>query len=145
MYTGTCAHFGGVLALIFMGTLGSGWVGKIVSEAAAKHLTPITLELGGMLLPSASDLLFGFSTYHTGKSPVIVDPKCDLKTTANRILWGKFVNGGQTCTAPDYILVPREFQDALVKAFEEASVHRSPSSTLAFPFQKQFQLNLGCP
>ena len=133
MYTGTCAHFGGVLALIFMGTLGSGWVGKIVSEAAAKHLTPLTLELGGMLLPSASDLL---STYHTGKSPVIVDPKCDLKTTANRILWGKFVNGGQTCTAPDYILVPREFQDALVKAFEEASVHRSP--ILASLFQKQF-------
>jgi len=92
-------------------------------------------------------LLFGFSTYHTGKSPVIVDPKCDLKTTANRILWGKFVNGGQTCTAPDYILVPREFQDALVKAFEEALVHRSPSSTLAFPFQKaisaEFRVSLG--
>ncbi|PPQ80870.1 hypothetical protein CVT25_001879 [Psilocybe cyanescens] len=78
----------------------NGRVAKIVATAAAKHLTPITLELGG-------------------KSPVIVDPKCDLKTAAKRIMWGKIVNAGQTCVAPDYILVPREFQDTFVQALKE--------------------------
>lgn len=80
---------------------GSGRVGKIVSLAAAKHLTPITLELGG-------------------KSPVVVDPSCDLETAARRIMWGKIVNAGQTCVAPDYILVPKEFQDALANALKDA-------------------------
>ena len=63
-------------------------------------MTPITLELGG-------------------KSPVIIDPGCDLKTAAKRILWGKVVNAGQTCVAPDYILVPRDFQDTFVQALKE--------------------------
>ncbi|KZP08660.1 NAD-dependent aldehyde dehydrogenase [Athelia psychrophila] len=76
---------------------GSGNVGKIVSIAAAKHLTPVTLELGG-------------------KSPVVIDPACNLALTARRLLWGKFMNAGQTCIAPDYVLVPRAFQDALVAA-----------------------------
>ncbi|THU84797.1 NAD-aldehyde dehydrogenase [Dendrothele bispora CBS 962.96] len=80
---------------------GGGRVGRIVATAAAKHLTPVTLELGG-------------------KSPVFVDPKCDLKMTARRILWGKAANAGQTCVAPDYIIVPRSFQDTLIKAFKEA-------------------------
>ncbi|KAF7426026.1 hypothetical protein PC9H_008391 [Pleurotus ostreatus] len=80
---------------------GSGRVGKIVSLAAAKHLTPITLELGG-------------------KSPVVVDPSCDLETAARRIMWGKIVNAGQTCVAPDYILVPKEFQDTLANALKDA-------------------------
>jgi aldehyde dehydrogenase (NAD+)/aldehyde dehydrogenase (NAD(P)+) len=79
---------------------GNGRVARIVATAAAKHLTPITLELGG-------------------KSPVIIDPKCDLKTAAKRIMWGKVVNAGQTCVAPDYILVPREFQDTFVQALKE--------------------------
>ncbi|KAF8156031.1 NAD-aldehyde dehydrogenase [Crassisporium funariophilum] len=79
---------------------GGGRVAKIVAAAAAKHLTPLTLELGG-------------------KSPVIIDPGCDLKTAAKRILWGKVVNAGQTCVAPDYVLVPREFQETFVQALKE--------------------------
>ncbi|KDN50116.1 hypothetical protein RSAG8_01452, partial [Rhizoctonia solani AG-8 WAC10335] len=76
-------------------------VGKIVATAAAKHLTPVTLELGG-------------------KSPVIVDPASDMKLAARRILWGKATNAGQTCVAPDYVLVPRQGQAALVKELEAA-------------------------
>jgi aldehyde dehydrogenase (NAD+) len=60
--------------------------------------------------------------FHLGKSPVIVDPGCDLKTTANRLLWGKVVNAGQTCVAPDYVLVPRAFQDKLCDALKETYV-----------------------
>ncbi|GLB42204.1 putative aldehyde dehydrogenase family protein [Lyophyllum shimeji] len=76
-------------------------VAKIVAAAAAKYLTPLTLELGG-------------------KSPVIIDPDCDLAMAARRILWGKVVNAGQTCVAPDYILVPRSFQDKFVAALKSA-------------------------
>ncbi|MEY2468903.1 MAG: aldehyde dehydrogenase [Actinomycetota bacterium] len=65
---------------------GNGTVGRIIARAAAEHLTPVTLELGG-------------------KSPVIVDRDADLKVAANRIAWGKFLNAGQTCVAPDYLLV----------------------------------------
>ncbi|MFJ5226644.1 aldehyde dehydrogenase family protein [Streptomyces sp. NPDC088400] len=64
---------------------GSGNVGRIVMTAAAKHLTPVTLELGG-------------------KSPVVVEPGADLAVTARRIARGKFANAGQTCVAPDYVL-----------------------------------------
>lgn len=73
---------------------------KIVSAASAKHLTPVTLELGG-------------------KSPVFIDPGCDLEVAALRLLWGKVVNAGQTCVAPDYVLVPRSFQDKLVDALNK--------------------------
>ncbi|GJE85335.1 NAD-aldehyde dehydrogenase [Phanerochaete sordida] len=79
---------------------GNARVAKIVCAAAAKHLTPVTTELGG-------------------KSPVIIDPRCDLKLAARRILWGKMSNAGQVCVAPDYVLVPREAQDALVDALVE--------------------------
>jgi aldehyde dehydrogenase (NAD+) len=68
---------------------GSTHVGKIVMAAAAQHLTPVTLELGG-------------------KSPCIVAADADLKITARRIMWGKFINMGQTCIAPDYVLVDRQ-------------------------------------
>lgn len=78
---------------------GSGRVGKIVAAAAAKHLTPVTLELGG-------------------KSPVVIDPNCDLETAARRILWGKVANAGQTCVAPDYILIPKDFQDTFADALK---------------------------
>ncbi len=80
---------------------GSGPIGKIVMAAAAKHLTPVTLELGG-------------------KSPCIVDRKVSLEVSARRILWGKFFNTGQTCIAPDYVLVHRDKHDALLAAFERA-------------------------
>ena len=74
---------------------GNGRVGRIVMEAAAKHLTPVTLELGG-------------------KSPCIVDESAELDTAAKRIVYGKFFNAGQTCVAPDYVLVHDRVHDALV-------------------------------
>lgn len=75
---------------------GSVNVGKIIMESAAKNLIPVTLELGG-------------------KSPVIVDESCDIKKTAERIVWGKFLNLGQTCVAPDYVLVHENIKDKLIK------------------------------
>lgn len=74
---------------------GSTQVGRVVMQAAAQHLTPVTLELGG-------------------KSPCIVDADVDLKTTARRITWGKFLNAGQTCIAPDYLLVDRRLKADLL-------------------------------
>lgn len=76
---------------------GSTSVGKIVAKAAAKHLTPITLELGG-------------------KSPCIVDETADLKLVARRLVWGKFFNGGQTCIAGDYVIVKASQKEALIDA-----------------------------
>ncbi len=77
---------------------GSVNVGKTVAKAAAKHLTPVTLELGG-------------------KNPCIIDQTADVKLSAKRIVWGKFLNAGQTCIAPDYILIKasikNEFYEAL--------------------------------
>ena len=75
---------------------GSPAVGKVVMEAAAKHLTPVTLELGG-------------------KSPCIVDKTADIKRAARRIVWGKFLNAGQTCVAPDYVLVQEEVKEPLLR------------------------------
>ncbi|KAI6129084.1 aldehyde dehydrogenase [Pisolithus thermaeus] len=80
---------------------GNGRVARIVTTAAAKHLTPCSLELGG-------------------KSPVVVDAAYDMELAAKRILWGKCNNAGQICVAPDYILVPRQKQDELVRGFEKA-------------------------
>ncbi|MCA9523869.1 MAG: aldehyde dehydrogenase family protein [Myxococcales bacterium] len=74
---------------------GGGHVGRIVMTAAAKHLTPVTLELGG-------------------KSPCIVDKAVDLDTAARRIAWGKYLNAGQTCVAPDYVLVDESLELPLV-------------------------------
>ncbi|MBL4848641.1 MAG: aldehyde dehydrogenase family protein [Planctomycetes bacterium] len=80
---------------------GSTMVGRIVYLAAAKHLTPVTLELGG-------------------KSPCIVDATCDLQTTARRIVWGKFFNAGQTCVAPDYVLCHEKTEGPLLEAMRAA-------------------------
>ncbi|XP_058531922.1 aldehyde dehydrogenase family 3 member A2 isoform X1 [Ochotona princeps] len=79
---------------------GNAAVGKIVMEAAAKHLTPVTLELGG-------------------KSPCYVDRDCDLDTVCRRITWGKYMNSGQTCIAPDYILCEAQLQDQIVQKIKE--------------------------
>lgn len=79
---------------------GSVAVGKIVAKAAAQNLTPVTLELGG-------------------KNPCIVDENCNLKVTAKRIVWGKFLNAGQTCIAPDYILVNAKIKQALIVQLKE--------------------------
>jgi len=74
---------------------GSTTVGKLIYQAAARHLTPVTLELGG-------------------KSPVIVTRNCHLKVAAKRIVWAKFLNAGQTCIAPDYVLVDEAVQQELL-------------------------------
>lgn len=79
---------------------GSTGVGKIVAEAAAKHLTPVTLELGG-------------------KSPTIVHSDADLDEAAKRITRGKFANAGQTCVAPDYVLVQRNVKEELLMKMKE--------------------------
>lgn len=55
-----------------------------------------------------------------GKSPVVIDPKCNLKMAAKRIMWGKCANAGQTCVAPDYILVQEDAQDKIIQALKEA-------------------------
>ncbi|MER2089320.1 MAG: aldehyde dehydrogenase [Sporosarcina sp.] len=75
---------------------GSVAVGKVVMKAAAERLTPLTLELGG-------------------KSPALVDQTADLQKAAERIVWGKFVNTGQTCVAPDYVLVHHAVKERLIK------------------------------
>jgi aldehyde dehydrogenase (NAD+) len=72
-------------------------VGKIVARAAAEHLTPYTLELGG-------------------KSPCIVDQTADIEVAAKRIIWGKYINAGQTCVAPDYLLVHKDVKSKLYTA-----------------------------
>jgi aldehyde dehydrogenase (NAD+) len=79
---------------------GSTAVGKIVYQAAAKHLTPVTLELGG-------------------KSPAIVTRNCNLKATAKRLVWAKFLNAGQTCIAPDYILADESVKGELLSYMKE--------------------------
>ncbi|GBE91720.1 aldehyde dehydrogenase family protein [Nostoc cycadae] len=76
-------------------------VGKIVMEAAAKHLTPVTLELGG-------------------KSPCIVDADINLEHTIRRITWGKFINAGQTCVAPDYLLVDKKIKPDLINGLKKS-------------------------
>jgi aldehyde dehydrogenase (NAD+) len=80
---------------------GGGNVGRIIMAAAAKHLTPVTLELGG-------------------KSPCVVMPDADLMTTARRIVWGKFTNAGQTCIAPDYVLTDAETERKLLPLLQQA-------------------------
>ncbi len=76
---------------------GSPKVGKIIYQAAAQHLTPVTLELGG-------------------KSPAIVCENSNIEVSAKRIVWGKFLNAGQTCIAPDYLLVHKNIKDKLISA-----------------------------
>ena len=80
---------------------GSPSLGKLVMEAASKHLTPVILELGG-------------------KSPCIVDRHADIKTAAKRIAWGKTLNSGQTCIAPDYLLIHEEVKEQFIEAFAKA-------------------------
>ena len=79
---------------------GSPSLGKKVMEAASRHLTPVILELGG-------------------KSPCIIDKSADIRIAAKRIAWGKTLNSGQTCIAPDYILIHKEIKGEFVKAFAE--------------------------
>lgn len=80
---------------------GSTAIGKVVMEAAAKNLTSVTLELGG-------------------KSPAIVDGTCDIKKAAEKIAWGKLVNAGQTCIAPDYVLIEENRLNDFVEHYKAA-------------------------
>lgn len=82
---------------------GSGRIGRIVAEAAARNLTPCTLELGG-------------------KSPTIVTDNADLTSAAERIVWSKFLNSGQTCVAPDYVFVAEDKAKSLVEEIKEAII-----------------------
>jgi len=96
---------------------GSVFVGKIIAKAAAEFLTPTTLELGG-------------------KSPCIIDETAKLKLAAKRIVWGKFLNGGQTCIAPDYLLVHKSVKQEFVKYFKEEitkAYGQNPKSSEDFP------------
>lgn len=79
---------------------GSAMVGKIVMKEAAENLTPVTLELGG-------------------KSPCIVDKDCKVELAARRIVWGKAMNSGQTCVAPDYLYVHKDIEEEFIKKLEE--------------------------
>ena len=82
---------------------GSPDLGRVVMRAAAEHLTPVVLELGG-------------------KSPVVVDKSADIRVAAKRIAWGKTLNAGQTCIAPDYLLIHREVKEQFVKEYKSALV-----------------------
>jgi aldehyde dehydrogenase (NAD+) len=80
---------------------GNGKIGRVVMAAAAVNLTPVTLELGG-------------------KSPVIIDKSANIKVAARRVAWGKWLNAGQTCIAPDYVLVDETVKDKFVDALRES-------------------------
>lgn len=96
---------------------GSEAIGRIVMTAAAKHLTPVTLELGG-------------------KSPCIIHEDSDLEIAAKRVAWGKFLNAGQTCIAPDYILVQETIRDEFIARLK-ASIREffgdDPSTSPDYP------------
>lgn len=79
---------------------GSVQVGKIIAKAAAKFLTPITLELGG-------------------KNPCIIDDTASISLAAKRIVWGKCINGGQTCIAPDYLLIHEKVKEQFVQCYQD--------------------------
>lgn len=96
---------------------GSTKVGRIVMKAAAEHLSPVTLELGG-------------------KNPVIVLPDCDIKMTAKRLVWGKFHNGGQACVAPDHVYVHDSIKAELMKEVKkriEIMFGNDPKNSEALP------------
>ena len=98
---------------------GSPAVGKIVMAAAARNLTSVTLELGG-------------------KSPVIVDASADLRGAAEHIIWGKMVNAGQTCIAPDYVYVHREVADRFVDLCRSSIARRYGESDAAIKSSPDF-------
>ena len=94
--------------LVFL--TGSPSLGRIAMEAQAKYLTPMVLELGG-------------------KSPCIVDKEANLTIAARRIAWGKCLNSGQTCIAPDYLFLHQDIKDAFVEAFKKELAGLYPNGT----------------
>jgi aldehyde dehydrogenase (NAD+) len=96
---------------------GSVAIGKIVAKAAAENLTPITLELGG-------------------KNPCIIDKTANIKLAAKRIVWGKFINCGQTCIAPDYILIHKSIKEDFVAMVKNEIFHaygKDPKQSADYP------------
>ena len=96
---------------------GSVNVGKIVAKAAAENLTPVTLELGG-------------------KNPCIIDHSANLKLAAKRIVWGKFLNAGQTCIAPDYILIKEDIKERFINNLKieiEKAYSQNPEESPDYP------------
>lgn len=96
---------------------GSPFLGKLVMKAAAEHLTPVTLELGG-------------------KSPCIVSQHAKIDLAARRIVWGKFLNAGQTCIAPDYLLVHQSVKQTLLKKLQKEITRQfgqNPKESPDFP------------
>lgn len=96
---------------------GSVNVGRIVAQAAAKNLTPVTLELGG-------------------KNPCIIDETAKLKLATKRIVWGKFLNAGQTCIAPDYILIQKEIKERFIDCLKieiEKAYTKNPEESPDYP------------
>ena len=93
---------------------GSVTVGKIVARAAAENLTPVTLELGG-------------------KNPCIIDETANLKLAAKRITWGKFLNAGQTCIAPDYILIQKDMKNHFVDYIKKEITHAFGENPMESP------------
>mgnify|MGYP000923848472 FL=1 len=92
-------------------------IGRTIARAAAEHLTPTTLELGG-------------------KSPCIVDKNVDVEVAARRVAWGKFLNGGQTCIAPDYLLLHASVKEKFYKAFAKSVKSfygNNPQDSVDFP------------
>ncbi len=105
---------------------GSTAVGKIIMEAAAKNLVPVTLELGG-------------------KSPVIVDSSADLASAAEKIIWGKSINNGQTCVSPDYVYVHTQVWERFIQECEKALAilqkeHHRPQIITEKHFQRLLHL-----
>ncbi|KAG5868847.1 hypothetical protein JTB14_031152 [Gonioctena quinquepunctata] len=94
---------------------GSTTVGKIIHKAAAEHLTPTTLELGG-------------------KSPVYIDESADIEKAARRILWGKLLNSGQTCISPDYVLCTKSTQEKFLKEAEKTLSEFYGTDPLSSPY-----------
>jgi aldehyde dehydrogenase (NAD+) len=93
---------------------GSPQIGKVVMKAASRHLSSVTLELGG-------------------KSPAIIDPSVDLKKVARQTLWGKCLNAGQTCIAPDYLIVHHSRKDDFIRAYREAVEEFYSAEVVASP------------
>lgn len=90
-------------------------IGRIVYEAAARHMTPVTLELGG-------------------KNPAFVLPDCDIATCAKRIVWGKLLNAGQTCVAVDYLLVHSSIEERLLKEMRTVMENHYPQNGVSDNF-----------
>lgn len=93
---------------------GSPAVGKVIMRAAAEYLTPVTLELGG-------------------KSPAIIDETANISAAARKLTWGKWLNVGQTCIAPDYVLIQESKKDEFIKKMKEAITHSFGADPQASP------------